>query len=202
MIRTFVETYYQPIIFLLLLLLLIPVEPVIRLLELRLDGTFATILSAPWRLFTAHFIHANGWHLLLNLANILLLTIVFHRYFQQTQWIGFIFFSALFISLGLWLLSNLSSYVGFSGVFHGLLFYFLLTSIRDARQAKQKILLLTAIVLLVGKILYEQISGGGGYLSEMIDRSVAVDAHLLGLVSGLLFWFLECALTRHQYLSG
>jgi len=76
----------------------------------------------------------------------------------------------------------LIEYVGLSGVLHGI---FVFGAIMDIKS-KDK----TGYLLFIGvwlKIAHEQIYGASTDVSDLIEASVAVDAHLWGAIGGLLF---------------
>ena len=100
------------------ILILSPVFPsAIELLRLELDYTRQQFLLEFWRIVSAHFVHASWAHASINIANILLLKIVFWEWLSWKRWASLLLFSASFISIGLYLYSPLSSYLGFSGIF-------------------------------------------------------------------------------------
>lgn len=136
-----------------------------------------------WRLLTGHLLHTNGFHLLLNLAALIMLWILHgHFYTIKNTCILFIL-CAMSTSLGIYYFTpSLTQYVGLSGVLHGV---FVFGAIMDI-IAKDK----TGYLLFIGvwlKIAHEQIYGASSDVSNLIEASVAVDAHLWGAVGGLLF---------------
>lgn len=135
-----------------------------------------------WRLLTGHLVHANGRHLLLNLAGLFLCQALTGVNWSLWQWSGRILLLALMISLGLWWLNpGLRWYVGFSGVLFGL---YLMAAVESLpRQALISSLL---VLLLLAKILMEQFSSVKISSSGWIGVPVLVDAHLYGFLSGLL----------------
>ena len=136
-----------------------------------------------WRLFSGHFLHTNGYHLLLNLAAIVLLWALHGQFYQYLSYALLFIISALTTSLGLYLFSpDLHQYVGLSGVLHGI---FVFGAIMDIHN-KEK----TGYLLFVGvwlKIIHEQYSGPSKDIAALIEANVAIDAHLWGAVGGLLF---------------
>jgi rhomboid family GlyGly-CTERM serine protease len=135
-----------------------------------------------WRALSGHLLHANHWHLLLNLAGLLLVLLLHGRYFCARQlllqWLVF----ALAISALLYLFStNIYSYVGLSGVLHAML---TLGAIKDVQQREHSGYLLLAGLL--AKVAYEQWQGPDAELASLIGADVAIDAHLYGVITGLL----------------
>ncbi len=144
-----------------------------------------------WRLLTGHFFHTNEYHLLLNLGGLYLLWGIHGRFYTKANYSLLWLFVSLFIGLGLYLCSpELEQYVGLSGVLHGV---FVWGSLLDIK-AKDK----TGYLLFIGvwlKILHEQIYGASEDIVSLIDANVAIDAHLLGAVGGLVFAM--CSFINH-----
>ena len=74
-----------------------------------------------WRLLTAHFIHLNHNHLLLNMLGVALVLMLFEQVLLIWQWLVVMIISALAISTLIYLyLPQVTGYVGLSGVIHTL----------------------------------------------------------------------------------
>ena len=103
------------------------------------------------------------------------------------------FCCAISTSVGIYFYNEeLIQYVGLSGVLHGI---FVFGAIMDI-NAKDK----TGYLLFVGvslKIAHEQIYGASTDVSDLIEASVAVDAHLWGAVGGLTFTIIYLVRSRH-----
>jgi rhomboid family GlyGly-CTERM serine protease len=136
-----------------------------------------------WRIFTGHFLHTNGIHLLLNLAALILLWALHGHFYNLKNYSLLFITSALICSAGLFYFSpEIHQYVGLSGVLHGILVF---GAILDIRY-KDK----TGYLLFIGvwlKIVHEQYYGASKQVSTLIDANVAIDAHLWGAVGGLIF---------------
>jgi rhomboid family GlyGly-CTERM serine protease len=136
-----------------------------------------------WRLLSGHFFHTNGYHLLLNLAALLLLWSLHGQFYTIKNYSLLFISSALVCSAGLYFLSpDTHQYVSLSGVLHGV---FVFGAILDIRVKDKTGYLLFCGVWL--KIAHEQFYGASEEVSALIDASVAIDAHLWGAVGGLLF---------------
>jgi len=136
-----------------------------------------------WRLFTGHFFHANLNHLLFNLGGLVLIWALHGQYYKTQELVTFFVFSILFTSVCIYFFSpTIGSYVGLSGVLHGLFIWGVIYDIR--KRVPGGYLLLTGIL---GKIVYEQIYGSEENIRVLISAPIAVDAHLWGAASGLLF---------------
>ena len=76
---------------------------------------------------------------------------------------------------------QLQWYVGLSGVLHGV---FLIGAYFDIKQGmKTGWLLLVGVLIKVG---HEQIFGASQDIADLINATVAIDAHLFGTISGLM----------------
>ena len=134
-----------------------------------------------WRLVTGHLLHSNNWHLLMNLAGLLLAMLLHGSYYRgkmlTLQWL----LCALAISLALYYYSpQIHIYVGLSGLLHAML---TLGALKDIQLKLSTGWLLLAG--LIGKVGWEQWQGPDAKLAELINASVAIDAHLYGVCSGL-----------------
>ncbi|HLS81812.1 MAG TPA: rhombosortase [Steroidobacter sp.] len=132
-----------------------------------------------WRLLTAHFVHGDLQHLLLNAAGLVVIALLLRGAYSARAWLTIGLLSMLAIGVGLvWRQPQLDWYVGFSGVLHGLLAAGAIAWWRQESTASA--LALSAIV--AGKLLWEQWRGAlplGGALP------VVVDAHLYGAIGGV-----------------
>jgi len=131
-----------------------------------------------WRLVTAHLVHLDLHHVLLNCLGLLLMWILFARDYPPRQWLLIVLASMAVIDAGLALWdSTLRWYVGSSGVLHGVMAAGTLAHLR--RQERDGWLL---AAFLVGKLIWEQ---GVGALPLSGNDPVVVDAHLFGAAGGL-----------------
>lgn len=78
-------------------------------------------------------------------------------------------------------LSSMHSYVGLSGVLHGLFASFALNEALNGRKSSW--LLVVAVLI---KVVWESIIGGSDTTSEWIQARIAVESHLYGALSGLI----------------
>ncbi len=143
-----------------------------------------------WRLLTAHIVHLDVHHLILNELGLVLVWSLFAQDFDPVEWCAIVLSGALAISSGLWWLSpRVTWYVGASGVLH---------TIMAAGAAKHLIeRAWDRWILVLGlscKLAWEQ---WGGHAQPL----VVVDAHLYGAVCGFvvgaaLSW--RTAIIRHR----
>lgn len=131
-----------------------------------------------WRLLTAHWVHLNLRHALVNALGLVLMWVLFARDYAPRQWLLIVLAALLAIDAGLWLLdSTVQWYVGSSGALHGVMAAGTLAHLKR-REAEGGILL----AFLAGKLLYEQRVGP---LPLSGSAPVVVAAHLYGVLGGL-----------------
>lgn len=141
-----------------------------------LDGEF-------WRFFTGHFVHLGWFHLALNAIAAYLIYDIFEHPLRKWRLPVFLLVSSGLVSIGLLLFySTTRTYVGLSGVLHGLLILGAINS-----RSFPSWIRFTVFAVVTGKVLWEQ----SPYYNEsnmvrLIGGPVAEQAHLLGYCSGLL----------------
>jgi len=130
-----------------------------------------------WRLVSAHLVHLDLRHALLNTAGLALVWALFARDYSPRAWIAIVVGAMAAIDAGLWLSdSTVQWYVGSSGVLHGTM---AAGAIAHVRAGERDGWLLAA--LLGAKLLYEQSIGA---LPLSGNDPVVVDAHLYGVLGG------------------
>ena len=134
-----------------------------------------------YRLLTAHFVHLNWVHALMNIAAAVIGWVLFRDSLSNLQWILSIAVCGLVISLLLFTVPQLHWYVGFSGIVHGLMLQGLVFEKR--LRLVEKSVVITA---LLAKVAYEQWFGSSSADLELIDGNIVVQAHFFGLLGGLL----------------
>jgi len=144
-----------------------------------------------WRLLTAHIVHLDLHHLVLNELGLVLMWALFVEDFDAVEWIIIVLAGALAISCGLWWLSPaVVWYVGASGVLHTIMGAGVAQHL-VAREWDRWILL----ACVCAKLAYEQF---GGHEPPL----VVVDAHLYGALSGFAVGAALCgriAIIRHRF---
>ena len=135
-----------------------------------------------WRLLTGHFAHLGLTHLALNLAGLLLVWALVGSRLSVAVWVAAISFVVAFISSCFWFLDqNLIWYVGLSGLLHGILIAGAITGL--TRWPIESIVIL---VLVFGKVAYEQMAGPMPGSEFTSGGPVVVNAHLYGAIAGLV----------------
>ena len=136
-----------------------------------------------WRVWSAHLVHLNLWHLGMNLGGFLLCAYFFPDVYSRGRMLAWLLFSPLFISVLMLFVDRApGTYVGLSGALHGWLVLALLLGFRRHPWVH-----LLVLALVTGRLVYEQLPGYDvAYLHQWIDGSVYVNAHLYGAFSGVL----------------
>ena len=135
-----------------------------------------------WRLVTGHFLHTNLNHLLMNAAALAILWYMFGSYLNNLKATGLLLLLCALCGTGLFVFApDLQRYVGLSGVLHGLVVW---GSVADIRRGQRLGILL--LVATTAKIAWEQLGGDTSGTAAFIGADVAIAAHLMGGVAGLL----------------
>ena len=176
-----VQRHHYPFLLLALLILVLALLPD-SLQQILTYQRSALSEGQFWRLLSGHLLHSNLWHLLMNLAGLLLAMLLHSHYYKTLQLVIYWVIFALLVSLAIYVLSpDIRIYVGLSGVLHAML---TLGAIEDIKRKMPTGGLLLAG--LVGKVIYEQWWGPDAQLAQLIDAQVATDAHLYGVAAALL----------------
>jgi len=161
---------------LLLLLPLLAGEAGRRQLRYERSGLAAGEL---WRLVTAHVVHLDLRHALLNGLGLALLWVLFARAYSARGWLAIAAASIAAIDAGLWWWnSTIDWYVGSSGALHGILAAGVVAQLRSGDWRGW--ILLTVIA---GKLAYEHAAGPLPFAG---NDPVVVAAHLYGAAGGML----------------
>ena len=140
-----------------------------------------------WLMFTGHIVHLNWSHWALNMAGLAIVAFFFSRHASFRQWLLVIVVSMLVINIGIWWwLTDIRTYVGLSGVLHGL---FLYGALREIRYYPLSGYVLVAVLL--AKLTWEFFFGALPGSEDMAGGRVLTEAHLLGAIGGILVWLLE-----------
>lgn len=136
-----------------------------------------------WRIVTGNLTHTNFAHLGMNLAGLWVIGFIFRPSVRN--------FSIVFLVLctfvgAMNLFTNMSVYVGLSGVLHGLFGFWALAEVFDGRRSS-----LVLVGGLIAKVAWEQFYGPSTSTAAMIGARVAIDAHLFGAIGGMGMAWLE-----------
>jgi rhomboid family GlyGly-CTERM serine protease len=128
-----------------------------------------------WRLLTAHIVHLDVHHLILNELGLVLVWSLFAQDYDAVEWCAIVCAGALAISSGLWWLSpRVGWYVGAYGVLHAVMAAGAAKHLAE-RSWDRWIL----AVGLCAKLAWEQWGGSAAPL-------IVVDAHLYGAACGFI----------------
>nr|WP_275661122.1 rhombosortase [Vibrio harveyi] len=144
-----------------------------------------------WRIVTGNLTHTNFAHLGMNLAGLWIIGFIF-RPTVRNFLIVFMVLCAFVGAMNLF--TNMSVYVGLSGVLHGLFGFWALSEVFDGRRSSMLL-----VGGLIAKIAWEQFYGPSTSTAAMIGARVAVDAHLFGAIGGLGMAGLEKLLHRRLF---
>ncbi len=122
-----------------------------------------------WRLLTAHIVHLDAHHLILNELGLVLMWSLFAQDYDAVEWCAIVLSGALAISSGLWWLSpRVSWYVGASGVLHSVM------AAGAAKHLAQRVL--GSLDAQPGSVR----QAGVGAMGRLQAPLIVVDAHLYG----------------------
>jgi rhomboid family GlyGly-CTERM serine protease len=145
---------------------------------LRYDRT-ALDAGQWWRFVTAHLVHIDFEHAVLNALGLVLMWSLFARDYSPRKWVVIVVVTIAAIDAGLWFRDTyVDWYVGASGVLHGIMAAGTLAHLR--RGDLDGWILAIFIVL---KLAYEQTLGALPFSGG--DVPVLVNAHLYGALGGV-----------------
>jgi len=131
-----------------------------------------------WRLITAHFVHLDLEHTLLNVLGFIMMWALFARDYRPRDWLVIVAVIFLAIGGGLWFWdSQIFWYVGASGALHGLM---TAGTIAHVRRGDLDGWILAVFIIL--KLGYEQVTGALPFGES--GAPVLVNAHLYGAIGG------------------
>lgn len=145
--------------------------------------------SEPWRLLTAHVFHLSRSHLWLNLAALVMLTLLFVRHYDVRSWLNSLLIIMVGCGVFTWLIGQPQQFVGLSGVLHGLLLQGVLLEWSE-RKFRLDPLLIMVLVVVVTKVALEYFYGP--ISGDLFSHGDAIWVmHVGGLVSGILAFLLH-----------
>lgn len=142
-----------------------------------------------WRLVTGHWVHFSvshgGWNLVALAATTLWLESL------RPGWtVRFVALTAPTIGVGLLALTpTMATYGGLSGLAVGVVTLLALVQLDTATHRRARVWWLTALALIVGKLLWESVAGTPLFSRvEVGAYCVSVAAHVLGFVAAAIFF--------------
>lgn len=137
-----------------------------------------------WRLFSAHFVHLSTAHLLGNSMGVVLLGYISGRSLSNFLGVLLLAWCVAVVGIGLYVYADyLQRYVGLSGVLHGLILVAPCISPFYSRNIAGCFLL-----VVVSKVVWEMTPFYDDMaMSGVIGGRVETNAHLLGVIAGLVF---------------
>ncbi|MBY6212102.1 rhombosortase [Microbulbifer agarilyticus] len=148
---------------------------------LRFDRE-AILAGQYWRLLSAHFLHTNLPHALINAGACAILWHLFKAHLRPLPAAVLLSLMCLLTGTAILFFSpHLTYYVGLSGALHALIVW---GCAKDLMHGERFGLAILAGVF--AKIAWEQLGGDTSATATLIDAQVAIDAHLWGALAGLI----------------
>jgi len=154
------------------------------------------IASGAWHLLlTGNFVHFGSGHLFMNMAGFALIVAMVWQHFKAWEWGVVILVSSLFVGIGLYLRDpSIHWYVGFSGTLHGLI---IAGSLADLKHYPK--FAVPLLIIVIGKLAWEQIGGPLPGSEEVAGGFVAVNSHLYGAIGGAVIAAVLLVARRWRY---
>ncbi|MGH8456114.1 MAG: rhombosortase [Stenotrophobium sp.] len=150
-----------------------------------------------WRLLTGNFVHLGWWHLFLNEMGLAVLVLLCPQPLSSAVWMRRLLLLSVSMSLGLYYFApEIPTYVGMSGVIHGL---FVLGLMPQA--LKKDLIALGCLLYLLGKLGWEIFTGSPVSDAQEIGGSVVLQAHLFGSIAAVIYGLAFGAFTRVETFS-
>lgn len=151
----------------------------------------SAINSEIWRLWTAHWVHLNWAHFLLNMLVFFSTVFIFKK-------INFIFivlvilFVSPLLSISLYLFyPDIVHYAGFSSLLNTI---FIVCAIHQIEIGEEPLIAWFVLFFIAFKLILEQMGWTSGS-EKLIGNQVLVESHLLGAIWGIILalgrWFLN-----------
>lgn len=159
-------------------------------LPLILEYRYELLQAQPWRALSAHFVHINWMHAVINSVAWIVLARLFANELPSWRHLAVIAVSALGVSAWLALLHpEIAWYRGLSGVLHGVFFVgaisWTVATLR-ATDADKTSLYLPIGLIAIGwaKVIAEQPAGSATPHAEWVDAAIVPQAHVAGSIIG------------------
>lgn len=140
----------------------------------------AIIAGQYWKILTGNLTHTNLYHLGMNVFGLWIICFIFRAQLHPRPFL--LILSGLCVAVGsLLLLTSMQLYVGLSGVLHGLFGFYAMQEYHSGRKSSFYLVIGLAL-----KIVWEQSFGSPTGTEALIHAKVAIDAHLIGAISGII----------------
>lgn len=150
-----------------------------------------------WRLITGCFVHLGWYHWLLNEIGLVVLVLLCPERLSPWIWLRRVVLLALGMSLGLYFFTpELRSYVGMSGVIHGLFVLGLMPQV-----LKKDLIAMGCLAYLLGKLAFELVYGAPVSDAAAIGGSVVLESHLFGALSAFVYGLVFRSFTRVETIG-
>lgn len=133
-----------------------------------------------WRLITGHLAHYSLAHAALNLVGAAFVLALYGRRFSLRAWVSLVGVAIVIIDVGLQWFTDVTWYVGASGVLHAMMTAGI---VHDLRRRERYVWVVA--ILGVAKIVYENYVGAGPWMND--GMRVIGEAHLFGVLAGALW---------------
>jgi rhomboid family GlyGly-CTERM serine protease len=150
-----------------------------------------------WRLLGGSFVHLGWWHLFLNEMGLAVMVLLCPQPLAPAVWLRRLLLLSLGMSLGLYFfVPRLATYVGMSGVIHGLFVLGLVPQV-----LKRDLIALGCLAYLLGKLGWELFAGAPVSDEQALGGSVVLESHLFGAISALAYGLAFRAFKRVETFS-
>jgi len=129
-----------------------------------------------------HWVHVGWIHFALNMLAFMCLPFIFPRV-RVWHFVALLLILPPLISLSFYyFLADIEAYAGLSGVLHGM---FTAIAIVHLLYRKERMFASLVLFLILGKLIWENTLGASA-TAELIGSPVLVEAHLLGVIWGIV----------------
>ncbi|ATF08716.1 rhombosortase [Candidatus Enterovibrio altilux] len=148
-----------------------------------------------WRIVTGNITHTNEMHLAMNLAALVILTLLHRRYYDVRSLMIMMWCMMVVIGIAMFW-SPFAWYAGLSGVLYGLFVWGVINDIKNKIPLGWMLLMGT-----IFKLIHEAYIGKNFITAELIGAEIAYQAHWAGAIIGVLF-ALNTKKVLYSYISA
>jgi rhomboid family GlyGly-CTERM serine protease len=150
-----------------------------------------------WRMLSCNFVHLGWWHWFLNELGLLVLVLLCPQALSPAVWMRRLILLSLGMSVGLYcFVPQMSYYVGMSGIIHGLFVLGLMPQV-----LKKDLISACCLAYILGKLIWELMTGAPLSDEQAIGGHVAIQSHLFGAISALVYGLIFRSYTRIETFS-